>query len=236
MLTSIDGKVRCASIIYMLPYIGDEQAEQSLLRGPSHHCRNLLSSCSTNGFSLQTRGGPTGKRGFDPIKKTGLLPASSSHAAPRRDDGGGGATYVVAGATVNTRSDGGLRHFGDEHLAEKLGRRRAERTKRKRDDKIAEATLSRLLEHDGNTGSTGAKYLAAVDKGDMGKKKKKTQASEKECEGEEEERRKRPFSAEAVKRIGFDPTSRHVHEGEDKGKRVSASRYRLKSSNAEKER
>ena len=170
---------------------------------------------STNGFTLQSRGeNQSHKRsGFDAVRRSGLLPASGTRSARGlQSNDGGGATYVVSGNTINThRSDGGLKHFGDEHLSEKLGRGRAEKKRRKMEDQMAEAALERLLDRDGKSGSTGAKYLTALDK----RKGKKGG----EDVGEE---RKRPFSAHAIKTIGFDPTSRQaLRDGEDRAKRVS---------------
>lgn len=85
------------------------------------------------------------------------------------------------------------------------------------EDRVAEAALAKLLERDGNSGSTGAKYLAALDKGrEMAKRNWRGV----EGDGEEGERR-RPFSASAVKRIGFDPIGRGPRDGDDAVKRVS---------------
>ena len=90
---------------------------------------------------------------------------------------------------------------------------------------MAEEALAKLLEKDGRSGSTGAKYLAALererDKGKgNGKGRKENDRNGREEDGEE---RKRPFSASAIKRIGFDPTSRHgAREGEDAARRVSS--------------
>lgn len=82
------------------------------------------------------------------------------------------------------------------------------------EEKEAEEALGRLLEGDGGRGSTGAKYLAVLDK-------RKTKVK-KGIEGEEgKERKMRPFSAGAIKKIGFDPTSRGPRDGEDVAKRVS---------------
>jgi hypothetical protein len=85
------------------------------------------------------------------------------------------------------------------------------------EDRVAEAALAKLLERDGNGGSTGAKYLAALDKG---REMAKGNWRGVEGDGEEGERR-RPFSASAVKRIGFDPIGRGPRDGQDAAKRVS---------------
>ena len=121
------------------------------------------------------------------------------------------------------RTDGGLKSFGDEHLPEKLGRGRAERKRRKLEEKEAEEALSKLLEKDGNNGSTGAKYLAKI--GRSVPQTAKTPHKQAETTGQEaldEADRKRPFGVTAVRRIGFDPTARAgQRDDEDQAKRVS---------------
>jgi hypothetical protein len=106
---------------------------------------------------------------------------------------------VIGGNILNTRTGGGLRHHGDEHLGEKIGRRGAEKRKRKDEEREAEESLKRLLSNEGAARSTGGKYLAqlgiAVGKS-VGKK----------GEVEEEEQGPRAFSAKQIKNIGFDPT------------------------------
>ncbi|WVW78986.1 hypothetical protein I302_100949 [Kwoniella bestiolae CBS 10118] len=187
-------------------------------------------TASTSSFALASRpslnnASSKGKLGFDPKKKQGLLPAAGRQAAPRGpENGGGGATYVVGGGVINTGSvsRGGLKGFGEEYLSEKLGSRsKSEKRKRHLEEKQAERALQGLLDREGRGGSTGAKYLAVLDKekrstGD-GKKKKTGKDDEDEVE------RKRPFGAEAIKRIGFDPTSRSGNrDSEDVQRRLDA--------------
>jgi hypothetical protein len=179
-----------------------------------------LLTTSTSSFALSTRPAPTGTArngGYDPKKKQGLLPASGAGAAPRgQDNGGGGATYVIGGNILNTRTEGGLRHHGDEHLGEKIGRRGAEKRKKKDEDRAAEESLKRLLGREGIQHSTGGKYLAQLGV-NVGKGKGKG-----EKEGEEKDEVSRAFSAKRIKAIGFDPT---IGVGQrrpnDKAKRVS---------------
>jgi minichromosome maintenance protein 10 len=137
--------------------------------------------------------------------------------APRsQENGGGGATYIIGGGgIVNTnRTDGGLRGLGDEHLGEKLGRRRAEKRKKRDEERETEEALKRLMARDGAAQSTGGKYLTQIGVEVGGKKAKKG--------GDEGDGRKRAFSAQAIKRIGFDPTLPVGGRGpEDRGKRVS---------------
>lgn len=142
------------------------------------------------------------------------------------ENGGGGATYVVGGQTVSTRD--GFRGAGDEHLSEKLGRNRAGKRKRAVEAVETEKALSALLAKDTGVGgsSTGGKYLAILRKanGELDKKGKNGRGRNGAGEGEGlvEEDRKRPFSAGAIKRIGFDPTARRGTRDEaETAKRVS---------------
>lgn len=90
------------------------------------------------------------------------------------------------------------------------------------EDRVAEEALTRLLERDGKTGTTGARYLAALDRGPLKGKGKGKGKGGKGGDEEEGDERKRPFSAGAIKRIGFDPAGRlGVRAGEDVAKRVA---------------
>ncbi|OCF40221.1 hypothetical protein I317_05978 [Kwoniella heveanensis CBS 569] len=186
-------------------------------------------TASTASFALSSRpanGAQKGKLGFDQRKKTGLLPGGGPQSAPKGiDNGGGGATYVVGGGVVNTGSlsRGGLIGFGNEFLSEKLGRNRAGKRKRQLEEQEAERALEQLLERDGGLGggSTGGKYLAI-----LGKEKAKEVAggsAGKTVMPASQIERKRPFSASAIKRIGFDPTARSgARDGEDAQRRLDA--------------
>lgn len=184
--------------------------------------------------------------------KTGLLPASGPQVAPRNDNGGGGATYLVAGKTVQTgRSEGALNNFGEENLGERLGRNRSAKDKRKRENKETEKVLKRLMS--GGQGSSGDKNMKALrskikateeekkkekekeDQGDKGStskgKRKARPEKEEEEESKEEEDRKRPFTSESIKRIGYDPTAlaRAVGLGKDEKKRKDEAIASLKN-------
>lgn len=190
---------------------------------PAASYPNQADILSTSSFALTTRPGPAGHSSgrqskYDPRKKTGLLPANGAGVVPRsQENGGGGATYIIGGGgVVNTnRTDGGLRGLGDEHLGEKLGRRRAEKRKKRDEEKETEEALKRLMSRDGAAQSTGGKYLTQIGVDVGGKKAKK-------ASGEDGDDRKRAFSAQAIKRIGFDPTLPVGGRApEDRGKRVS---------------
>ena len=182
--------------------------------------RRLLKYYSTSSYALSTRpttNGSTRQGGYDPKSKTGLLPASGAGAAPRgQDNGGGGATYVIGGNILNTRTEGGLRHHGDEHLGEKIGRRGAAKRKKRDEDRAAEESLRRLLGREGIQHSTGGKYLAQLGV-EVGKGKSKG-----DKKGDEKEETSRAFSAKRIKAIGFDPTiGVGQRRPDDKAKRVS---------------
>ena len=224
-LIHLDARTKSANITSTLLYNEGNLEEQNLQPGQLILClstRIQLKLDSTSSFALTTRPGPAGAAGgrpskYDPRKKTGLLPAGGAGVVPRsQENGGGGATYIIGGGgIVNTnRTDGGLRGLGDEHLGEKLGRRRAEKRKKRDEEKETEEALKRLMARDGAAQSTGGRYLALAGVGVDGKKKKGV--------GHEGDDRKRAFSAQAIQRIGFDPT---LHLGgrrpEDQSKRVS---------------
>lgn len=151
---------------------------------------------------------------YDPVRKTGLLPRDGPRAAPRgQDNGGGGATYVVGSGVARVgRTDGALAPIGDPDLANKLGRNTAAKRKRRMEEAEAEAALARMFEKNGDGTSAGAVYLQALGKNPAAQKEAST-----------EDKNKRVYSAEAIKRIGFDPTGRRDESAE---KRVSASLQR----------
>ncbi|KAL1408137.1 hypothetical protein Q8F55_004940 [Vanrija albida] len=138
---------------------------------------------------------------FDPRKKTGLLPRNGAMSAPRGpENGGGGATYVVGTRVARTgTTPGGIPAFGDAHLSERLGRSQAEKRKRKAEEAQAEAALERLFKRQGGDAGVAADYLSSIG---VGKKK------EPPADG------KRAFSAQAVRRIGFDPSGRRDDDAE----------------------
>ncbi|WWC87364.1 uncharacterized protein L201_002253 [Kwoniella dendrophila CBS 6074] len=221
-----------------------------------------LATRSVNGSSSQgsSRGG-IGKSmiGFDAKRKTGLLPGGGRQAAPRGiDNGGGGATYIVGGGKViNTESAkrGGLKGFGEEYLSEKLGRNNKHSKKRKqleieREEKDLQNFLRDEIWSNGGqgNGTTGARYLNAIEKQQQQKRKDaeadknnneenssqsnnsragkltKQGKTQFELDKEQEELdKKRPFNAQAIKRIGFDPTSKSSNrDGEDVQRRLDA--------------
>ncbi|WWD21887.1 hypothetical protein CI109_106375 [Kwoniella shandongensis] len=186
-------------------------------------------TASTSSFALTSRpanGAAAKGKGYDPHRKTGLIPGGGPQAAPRGvDNGGGGATYVIGGGVINTGAArlGGLKGFGNEFLSEKLGRNRAGKRKRQLEEKEAEKALERLLESD--TGSTGGKYLNVLERERVkeAKLKQKESGGEAVVSSQEREEKKRPFNALAIRRIGFDPTARTgQRDGEDLQKRLEA--------------
>lgn len=159
----------------------------------------------TTGMSIDATHKRSGGSKFDPSKKTGLLPvgAQAVPAEARNLSGDTGAMYIV-GSHVFRPSQSG----GDEFVSEKLGRTREERVKRKKDRDAEEDRLNQLLARDGGL-SNGARALAQV-----------MSSSSAKPEVTKSNPTKSAFSAEAVKRIGFDPTAsrKTVSDGELKRK------------------
>lgn len=91
-------------------------------------------------------------------------------------------------------------------IGEKFGRGKLGREKRKREEQEAEHELQKLLEQDSGCSSMGAKYLREARR--SAKEKERADKGKgkilEEPEGLDD--RKRPFSVEAVRRIGFNPT------------------------------
>ncbi|KAF8485480.1 hypothetical protein JB92DRAFT_2836875 [Gautieria morchelliformis] len=144
-------------------------------------------------FSMGTSGMTTTPHGrkpaFDPDKKWGLLPSADTASSAE------GSTYVIPGHVISAS--------GPEYVSEKIGRGREEKAKRRRDEKKTDEMLHRLLGRDG--GGDGNRNAAAgavrkarevmkTLKGDKDAMKKKGKDSTKIA-----------YSAETIKRLGFDP-------------------------------
>jgi minichromosome maintenance protein 10 len=148
---------------------------------------------------------------FDPERKWGLLPANGSNSTAGPSRSGGGATYIISGRVISNRP---------EYVNEKLGRSRAERQKRKREEEAGEAVLDKLLSRDGGrtVGAIAIEKAREARKGNTG--------PSKEAAGTKDVR-KAAYPAEALKRIGFDPTLKAGDQGQirdrDGKKRVGCS-------------
>ncbi|KAE8543352.1 hypothetical protein D1P53_000056 [Cryptococcus gattii VGV] len=150
-------------------------------------------TASTNPYTL-INGSRSAKLG----NRKGLLPPAGARPTPRGpDNGGGGAIYVIGGGVINTGS------FGDENIAGRIGRNLAEKKKRRQEKKEAEKEFQMLYERERGIGggTTGGLYLEAL------KRKHKKEESSPERD-EDEQERKPVFSAEAIKRIGYDPSAK----------------------------
>lgn len=148
---------------------------------------------STNPYTLIN-----GSRSAKLDNRKGLLPPAGARPTPRGpDNGGGGAIYIIGGGVINT----GL--FGDENIAGRIGRNLAEKKKRRQEKKEAEKEFQMLYERERGIGggTTGGLYLEAL------KRKHKKEESSPERD-EDEQERKPVFSAEAIKRIGYDPSAK----------------------------
>jgi hypothetical protein len=133
--------------------------------------------------------------GYDPSRKRGLIPvgAQAVPSDPQNLSDDAGAMYII-GTQVVRPSKGG----GEEYVSENIGRERQEKGKRRRERAEEEERLNQLLTRDGGL-SSGAKALAQVRATNSGAKQPGPRTNEKSTRA--------AFSAEALKRIGFDPTA-----------------------------
>ncbi|KAL7421013.1 hypothetical protein Q5752_003897 [Cryptotrichosporon argae] len=194
--TQRDGK-RCRTWVdTRVANVCEYHIHAAVQRGRSS--RAEFASATTSFALTASSAGSAGVRGrgggqADVRRRNGLLVAKAgAQPAPRgTDNGGGGTTYVVGAGVVRTGA-----RFGDEHVGEKMGRARAEKRKRQAEEKEAEESLRRLLQN--GHGTTGAKYLAKLGQ--------QVEAAREGTDGDADG--KRAFSATAIKRIGYDPSSR----------------------------
>jgi minichromosome maintenance protein 10 len=153
------------------------------------------------------------------------LPKNNVHVVPQPgSDGGGGATYIVGGNVVSTDK---AKRFEQEMIAEKFGRGKQGREKRKREEQEAERELQKLLEQDSGGSSMGAKYLREAQRSAKGKERAASGQGKASEEPETADDRKRPFSIEAVRRIGFNPTVKG--SAANVGESADAARKRVRS-------
>ncbi|KAG8831168.1 hypothetical protein FRC17_003554 [Serendipita sp. 399] len=162
-------------------------------------------SVGTMGMSNQPTRQARNTSKFDPSRKTGLLPVGAQ-AVPSHSQnlsGDTGSMYVV-GSQVFRPTRGGA--GGEEFVAEKLGREREDKVKRRRVREEGEERLKELLARDGGL-SNGAKAIAQsrAAMASSGDSKSTSQPMTTLITGNKQG--KSAFSAEAVKRIGFDPTA-----------------------------
>jgi minichromosome maintenance protein 10 len=144
---------------------------------------------------------------YDPIRKTGLLPRNGVRPNKQLqfDNNAGGQAYIVGGKMIS----GQKTTFADEFVHEKLGREKGRSLKRRKDEKREEEALKSFLEKEMKSGSTGAKYLRAIQElqssKDKGQEKPTTAPTEERAE--EGASSTTPFRAETVRKIGFNPAA-----------------------------
>lgn len=144
------------------------------------------------------------KPAFDPDRKWGLLPSADVTSRSNAE----GSTYVIPGHVISAA--------GPEYVSEKIGRGREERAKRRREEQKTDEMLSRLLGRDG--GGDGDRNAAA---GAVRKAREvmKTLKGDKDTEVKkkkaEKDRRKTSYSAEAIKKLGFDPIAKGGRENNE---------------------
>lgn len=132
---------------------------------------------------------------------------------------------MVGGGVIRSDGfrDGGLNGWGDEHLSEKLGRGRAEKRRKRLSEKESEEALNRLV---GRKEGVGGQYLEAAarhrqsqeqrDGSDASKAKGGGKGKSKGGSGADvglgqedskDDNARKAFSADSIKKIGFDPTN-----------------------------
>ncbi|KAF8583408.1 hypothetical protein K439DRAFT_1412151 [Ramaria rubella] len=153
-------------------------------------------------FSIGTSGMTTTahirKPAFDPERKWGLLPADGGS----RSGAESASTYVIPGHVISGS--------GPEYVGEKIGRGREEKAKRRREEKETDAMLNRLLGRDG--GGAGDRNAAAGAVRRAREVMKSLKGEKTRAKDKGKECRKSAYSAEAIKRLGFDPVSKSVQE------------------------
>ncbi|KIJ47326.1 hypothetical protein M422DRAFT_45867 [Sphaerobolus stellatus SS14] len=155
-------------------------------------------TAGTSGMSTSNK---ARKPAFDPDRKWGLLPDESKVGGG--SGSGEGTTYVISGHVISSSRP--------EYVEEKIGRGRAERLKRRREEEETEKMLNTVLGRDGdgvNPNSAAgavrkAREVMKMLKGEKADKKGSSSDSAKEAGPA-----KKGYSAEAIKRIGFDPMAK----------------------------
>ncbi len=185
---------------------GREVEPSSLASEPprSRYARPTLTnanSYSTSGFEIGASSQNTDYTPNLPLKK-GLLSKFGAGSVGAGNDAGG-QTYIVEGRAFSTG-----RNAGEEFVGEQIGREKDRRMKRKREVEASEKDLQNLLKRDGGSATTGGKYLEAAERMQRAKKDSKSVASRSRDTTSpiEANDKPRPFNANAVKRLGFDPT------------------------------
>ncbi len=144
---------------------------------------------------------------------TGLKPRDGSvsfYKSQLLGNDAGGQMYMVGGRVISDKNSGG---FSQEFVGEKIGREKDRAMKRKREQANSEAALNRLLDGGGAEDSAGGRYLKAARKAQNGDKESGDLPNAPPLS--------KPFSNEAINRIGFNPST--LSQG-DKPAKVSLTR------------
>jgi hypothetical protein len=146
------------------------------------------------------------------VRKTGLLPRNGKYDKKQLqfDNNAGGQAYIVGGKMISGKQTS----FADEFVHEKMGREKGRKLKRRKDEQREEEALQSFLDKEMSSGSTGAKYLRAIQElnNSKDKDKGKGKSSEKTDQGSappkaEEDASATPFRAETIRKIGFNPAA-----------------------------
>ena len=154
------------------------------------------------------------KSAFDPDKKWGLLPSADTGSTTTSE---GGSTYVIPGHVISAS--------GPEYVGEKIGRGREEKAIRRREEKKTEEILSRLLGRDGGGDGDRNAAAGAVRKARevMKALKGDTDATLQVKKRKEQGWKKSAYSAEAIKKLGFDPIAKGGRKNGEGGVQRKAS-------------
>lgn len=159
----------------------------------------------------------TSRDDYDPARKWGLRPAAGIAPSATKTSAslGGGATYVMPGLVISANRD--------KAVGEVMGRERHEKKRRQAEKVAQEKELDKLIEMDGRQSTAARAVLMARQA--MAAKQKPTVANPKgkgkaapspdiladaleATASDAKLANKRVFSATAIKRIGFDPSTR----------------------------
>lgn len=159
---------------------------------------------------------------YDPSRKWGLLPAAGMAPGATKASAalGGGTTYVMPGLILSSERD--------KAVADVMGREKHEKKRRIAEKAAQEKELEKLIERDGRESTAARSILMARQA--IAARQQQNQAGSSKGKGKAKavpaaasssdilataveatsdgKAAKRVFSASAIQRIGFDPTSR----------------------------
>jgi minichromosome maintenance protein 10 len=146
------------------------------------------------------------KSAYDPAHQWGLKPEES---------GGVGATYIVSGHVISGSSD-----TKSMYVSETIGREaqaKASRVSAREADKALKALLEK--DKDGMRAVLKAREVGVKEKEDSDQKKSKplnaTEGKDGNADNRPRRQQKNAYSADVIKKLGFDPTAKAGNKGDD---------------------